>query len=229
MIDHDLHGLMPAERRLSPERKQQIKEQLMRQVQPEPQPAKGGRGRRVAAGLAAAAVLATGGIAAAGAFGGPDAEQVAQVIENSEDASSVHLDGWRPALRAESVACIGSGQSPLTDPRESGNTSASEFPLEEMLTAEHLVEECTAGTDWARVNGGFDPEQPRRASVTDATRSLSSRSTGCPVRKRAPTSGPSRRRTLRRSTECEGWRWRSWPTQMSAPGWTAPFSGLKPR
>lgn len=159
MIDHDLHGLMPAERRLSPERKQQIKEQLMQKVQPEPQPAKGRRGRRVAAGLAATAVLATGGIAAAGVFGGPDAEQAAQVIENSEDAASVHLDGWRPALRAESVACIGSDQSPLADPRESGNTSASEFPLEEMLTAEHLVEECTEGTDWARVNGGFDPEQ----------------------------------------------------------------------
>lgn len=159
MNDHDLQDLLPAERRLSPEHKQQIKERLMQQVQSEAQPATRGRGRRAVAGLAAAAVLATGGIAAAGAFGGPDAEQAAQVIENSEDAAVVHLEGWRPALRAESVACIDSGRSALTDPRESGNTSASEFPLEEMLTVERLVEECTAGTDWARVNGGFDPEQ----------------------------------------------------------------------
>ena len=47
----------------------------------------------------------------------------------------------------------------LTDPRETGNTAASEFPLEDTLTADRLVEECTSGNDWARSQGGFDAQQ----------------------------------------------------------------------
>lgn len=116
--------------------------------------------RRLTGGLVAAAVLATSGAAAAAiGFGGPDPEQAAQVVDNNIEEAQVHLEGWRPVLRSEFVACIGPDSNKLTDPRQTGNTPASEFPLEERLTADLLIEECASGNDWARSQGGFDPQQ----------------------------------------------------------------------
>lgn len=162
MIDEDLRDLMPAERWLPPHRKRQLKERLMHDIAAEDTPSRRRRpSRRLTGGLVAAAVLATSGAAAAalGFNGRPDPEQAGQVVENNATAAQVHLDGWRPELRSESVACIGPDSNKLTDPRETGNTPASEFPLEDNLTAELLIEECTSGNDWARSQGGFDPQQ----------------------------------------------------------------------
>jgi len=161
MIDDDLRDLMPAERRLPPHRKRQLKERLMHDIETHDAPIRGRRpSRRLTGGLVAAAVLATSGAAAAAiGFGGPDPEQAAQVIENNTEEAKVHLDGWRPVLRSEFVACIGPDSNKLTDPRETGTTPASEFPLEDNLTAALLIEECASGNDWARNQGGYDQQQ----------------------------------------------------------------------
>lgn len=166
MIDDGLRELVPHQPRLAPSRKQHIKEQLMHQIHSEhpiesKPPMKRWRSpkRRVAAGLVAATIMATGGAAAATfGFGSPDPQQAAQVIENSADRAAVHGEGWRPVLRSEFVACVGADSDKLTDPRMTGNTPASEFPLTELLTRDRLVEECTTGNDWARSQGGFDSD-----------------------------------------------------------------------
>ncbi len=159
MIDDDVRDLMPEERRLSPQRKQHLKERLMYDIEQETNAARQGHRtkRRLIGGLVAAAVVTTGGVAAAFGFSGPDPDQAAQVIENNSVAAQVHTDGWRPTLRSEFVACIGSDSPRLTDPRDTGSTSASEFPLEDVLTADLLIEECAVSNDWARSEGGFDP------------------------------------------------------------------------
>lgn len=159
MIDDELRDLMPAEQRLSSQRKHRLKERVMHNVRTDQAPTEKRRiTRRFVIGIAAVALATTAGVAAATElFDRPDPDQAAQVVENNLEAAAVHLDGWRPELRAESVACIGPDDSKLSDPREIGNTFASEFPLEEPLTEDLLIEECTIGNDWARSVGPFDP------------------------------------------------------------------------
>lgn len=87
--------------------------------------------RRLVGGIIAATVAVTGTAAAATVWlGGPDPQQAAQVTEQVKDpVAEIYNGDWRPSLRAESVACVGSDSQRLTDPRETGNTPASEFPL----------------------------------------------------------------------------------------------------
>jgi hypothetical protein len=79
----------------------------------------------------------------------PDPAHVARVAEVFRARSSVHTPGWRWGLRAEDVHCNFPDGSAM-------QTSASEFPMEQALTAEHFVQECSQGNDAARMVGGFD-------------------------------------------------------------------------
>lgn len=162
MIDDDLRNLMPVEQKLSPQRKQQLKEHIMSDIETPVRPIERKRAkRRLVGGLVAASVLAAS-TATVAAFwlGGPDPQQSKQVVDKVPNpVAERYLDGWRPTLRSESVACIGTNSDKLTDDRETGTTSASEFPLADNLTAELLIKECTSGNDEARLQGGFDPAQ----------------------------------------------------------------------
>lgn len=79
----------------------------------------------------------------------PDPAHVARVAEVFSRVSAAHTPGWRWELRAEDVACWFPDGGAM-------RTSASEFPMEQALTAEHLVQECSQGNDSARMAGGFD-------------------------------------------------------------------------
>lgn len=174
MIDEDLRKLATVEDRLSSHARARLKERIMESITtdtastvPEPveatptghpRPARRHAKRRLVGGVIAATVAVTGTAAAATVWlGGPDPEQAAEVTEQVTDPVAEIYDGaWRPSLRAESVACIGSDSRRLTDPRETDNTSASEFPLAEDLTRDRLIDECATGNDWARSLGGYD-------------------------------------------------------------------------
>ncbi|HTO00612.1 MAG TPA: hypothetical protein VL068_08050 [Microthrixaceae bacterium] len=164
MIDNDLRNLIPAERRMSQHKKQQLKERIMEDIGTDSTPAQRRYPkRRLVGGLVAATVLVTGTATAAAVWlGGPDPQQAKQVVEKMPDpVAERYLGDWRPALRAEFVACIGPDSNRLTDPRETGDTSASEFPLADNLTVDLLITECTSGNDWARLEGGFDQDKAK--------------------------------------------------------------------
>ena len=163
MIEEHLRDLVPPERQLSPQRKHEIKEGLMQRITEEGQPCPVPRRRRRLIGGVVVAALASGGVAAATTIGlgQPDPEQSARVIRSHEEQATVHLDGWRPSLGAESVDCLGPATGKLTDPEVGIGTQASEFPLEEQLSTEILINECATRNDWARSEGGFDPGKAR--------------------------------------------------------------------
>lgn len=73
----------------------------------------------------------------------PDPAHVARVAEVFGARSA------RWGLRAEDVDCTFPDGSAM-------RTSASEFPMEQAVTAEHFVQECSQGNDSARMVGGFD-------------------------------------------------------------------------
>ena len=79
----------------------------------------------------------------------PDPANVTRVAEVFKARSRAHTPGWRWGLRAEDVQCYFADGSAM-------QTSASEFPMEQALTAEHLVQECSQGNDAARMVGGLD-------------------------------------------------------------------------
>lgn len=94
--------------------------------------------------VVAAALLLTATVAATGIFE-PDPESVQAVKTEGEQHADVHLEGWRPVLNAESVRCI------FPDGRAI-DTFASDFPLDQPLTVDRLIEECTTGNDLARTS-----------------------------------------------------------------------------
>ncbi|HEX6421022.1 MAG TPA: hypothetical protein VFZ77_21140 [Acidimicrobiales bacterium] len=135
----------------------QIDEDAGGRVPARPTPAgrrTGGRSRRRRAAVAAGvlAVTAGGGVAAATVLRtGPDPVESARVGEVFDGIEDAHLPGWRWELRAEAVTCV------FPDGQEAV-TAASEFPLDGLLTAELMVEECASGNDHARAQGGVDPD-----------------------------------------------------------------------
>jgi hypothetical protein len=76
----------------------------------------------------------------------PDPAHVARVQEIFAGVAGAHTSGWRWPLRAEDVVCW-FPEGPMM-------TSASEFPLDEAMVGQHLVDECTAGNDWASTQQG---------------------------------------------------------------------------
>lgn len=108
------------------------------------------RSRRAVSGLLAAAVLVSAGtVAATVSLTRPDPEQAAQVEREYSEQATVHLDGWRPELDAETVLCV------FPEPLESLETQASEFSLKHRMTSKDLAWECTEGNDVARIDGPF--------------------------------------------------------------------------
>jgi len=121
--------------------------------------------RRVAGGVALAATLVAGGIVAAAALGpGLDPERAARFDDGHASERRVHLEGWRPELNAERVRCT------FADGRPDADTLASEFPLAERMTVQHLIDECTSGNDSARTFGYVDAATAMLCSQTDALR-----------------------------------------------------------
>lgn len=99
--------------------------------------------RRGLVAVLATAVLLTAGVAAAAGIFSPDPADVETILDEYEGAADVHLPGWRPGLRTESVWC-------MYGPSEGAATQASEYPLDQALTPELLIAECATGNDVAR-------------------------------------------------------------------------------
>lgn len=113
-----------------------------------------GRRRRIV-GLATAAALVIGGsVATATGLSRPDPEQARQVQDTFTEEAVIHLGNWRPALDAEQVTCR------YRDTGQVSETHASEFPLDEPLTEDELIQECTTGTDIARGATGDVASEP---------------------------------------------------------------------
>ena len=152
MKESDLRAVLPPERRLPAERRNEIKEMLMQAVREDSSPifaeSPTRRRRRLAGGVAVALVVVGLGTAAAATVlnrDRPDAGEAATVndeIGSGSSVAEVHLGGWRPELSAERVECV--------LPTGRVDTSASEFPLEDLLAKDALVQECVAGNDLAR-------------------------------------------------------------------------------
>jgi hypothetical protein len=149
MNDEELRIVRPTERPLPPHRRTEIKEMLMPIIAKDTASARRGTRRRIT--LGAIAALVTVGAATAAAAGvisrdRPDPAQ-AQTVNREMGSDSplgeAHIEGWRPELSAETVECVLPKSDHLI-------TLASEFPLEDMLTERHLVDECTAGNDLVR-------------------------------------------------------------------------------
>lgn len=97
--------------------------------------------RRASIGFAVGALVVGAGTAAATVFvlDQPDPAQVDQVnaqIGSESPAGEAHFDGWRPELMSESVECRYGGDALVA--------SASDFPLENRMAAENLVEACAS-------------------------------------------------------------------------------------
>ena len=102
------------------------------------------RHRLAVAGAIVATALLGGSALATITMSSPDSKQSAQVEDDFSSVATLHLDGWRPELDAESVWCLfPETEGPL-------DTYAAEFPLDEPLTPARLARECTVGNDWAQ-------------------------------------------------------------------------------
>lgn len=88
-------------------------------------------------------VLTGAGAAVAAGLFSPDPEDVAAVIQEESAGTEVHLPGWRPELSTEAVWCMYSSS-------DGAWTSASWFPLDEVMALEDLMNECVGGNDVAR-------------------------------------------------------------------------------
>jgi hypothetical protein len=109
--------------------------------------------RRLIALVAASLMVLTGSVAiAAGVFRfQPDPDDVSTILDEHGGASDVHLKGWRPELSSERVWC-------LYDANGSGvATHASEYPLDEPLTKERLIDQCAKESNPFR--GKKDPAE----------------------------------------------------------------------
>lgn len=171
MNEEELRAAFPPERHLPVDRRRDIKEILMQAVQEEsslratasPRP----RRRRIAGGVAVAVVVAGLGTAVAAAVlnrDRPDPHEAAVINEemgSRSPAAGVHLEGWRPELSSETVRCV--------LPEGVIETWASEFPLEDLLTIEALVQECVSGNDLARNSAGGVRAASARVCATDGT------------------------------------------------------------
>lgn len=100
------------------------------------------RRKRTVAVLAAAAMAISTGAVASGLFE-PDPQDLDTIITDASEHADVHLPGWRPSLRAETVWCF-------YDRSTYANTPVSEFPLDEALTKDRIATECTSGNDMVR-------------------------------------------------------------------------------
>ena len=100
------------------------------------------RRKRTVAVLAAAAMAISTGAVASGMFE-PDPQDLDTIITEASEHADVHLPGWRPSLRAETVWCF-------YDRSTYANTPVSEFPLDEALTKDRIATECTSGNDMVR-------------------------------------------------------------------------------
>lgn len=100
------------------------------------------RRTRTVVALAAALMVVSTGAVATGVFQ-PDPADVATIMDDAQEAADVHLPGWRPVLNAEDVWCHYPGGQSIRTP-------ASEFPLDEPLTLDHITAEC-ATNDLARI------------------------------------------------------------------------------
>lgn len=114
--------------------------------------------RRWAYATGTALFIGTGAAGAALAAGnhGPSPTRAHSVEHTLDDHRAVHLPDWRQELNAETVQCFRATKD--GPPQLIVRTKASEFPIEEVLTRERLVEECASGTDAARQVGGFDSD-----------------------------------------------------------------------
>lgn len=72
-----------------------------------------------------------------------DPKDISTLLEKYDDVATLHSEGWRPELTSEFLWC-------LYEEGPGVQTAASEFPLDEPLTEEHLLEECSAGNDLVR-------------------------------------------------------------------------------
>ena len=103
--------------------------------------------------LAAAFLVATASMAgAAMTLLQPDPEQAAVVDEVFDPMrGEIHPLDWRPDLQAEQTKCLLPGADEFVQERLA--SIASNFPLEERLTVEHLATACTDGNAYASENG----------------------------------------------------------------------------
>ena len=126
--------------------------QLLSRIRATGEPARRPRRRRkrTVAVLAAAAMALSTGAVASGIFD-PDPQDLDTIIADASEAADVHLPGWRPSLRAETVWCF-------YDRSTYANTPVSEFPLDEALTKDRIADECTSGNDMVRSGQVGGPE-----------------------------------------------------------------------
>jgi hypothetical protein len=106
---------------------------------------------RVIVTVAGLMAVSGAGALAAGVFE-PDPADVAAILDAAEPHREVHLDGWRPELTSEVIVCAYEGGAGAL-------TSASEFPLDEPLTAAAITAECTHGNDTVRSGEAAAPEE----------------------------------------------------------------------
>lgn len=142
-LDEDPHG--PTAQRLRMQARS-LGERAVAIDRPSP------RGRIVIA-VTGILVLSGVGAFAAGVFD-PDPADVAAILDSAEEEGrfEVHLEGWRPELTSEVVICAyrdGPGAV----------TSASEFPLDEPLTHQALIDECVSGNDSVRSGEAPSPSE----------------------------------------------------------------------
>lgn len=125
---------------------------------------------RVVVAIAGLMAVSGAGALAAGVFE-PDPADIADILEAAEPHREVHLDGWRPELTSETIVCAYEGGAGAV-------TSASEFPLDEPLTAAAIAAECTDGNDAVRSGEAAAPEQTTLCggtlAVEDVERRLAS-------------------------------------------------------
>jgi hypothetical protein len=169
MNEHDeLADLFPPDRPVTPERRQEMKERLMVQVREAEQTGRR-RYRAIAGGVAAAVLVAAGlvvlltrgdsgsdadngdrvdvasdggGPSGDSGDGGQGAGLPAETYQQVEE-----LVGGRPSLDAESIGCVAPGTMPVN--AEVGvNEQLSHGPLDQPLTREALILQCTNGGDW---------------------------------------------------------------------------------
>ena len=102
---------------------------------------RGRRTRAVAVLVAAVMTLSTGAVAS-GLFQ-PDPQDLDTLVADAAEHAEVHLPGWRPVLRAETVWCFYDSSTHV-------DTLVSDFPLDEPLTKDLIATECTSGNDMLR-------------------------------------------------------------------------------
>lgn len=116
------------------------------------------RRKRTVAVLAAAAMAISTGAVASGLFE-PDPQDLDTIVTEASEHADVHLPGWRPSLRAETVWCF-------YDRSTYANTPVSEFPLDEALTRDRIATECSSGNDMVRSGQGAASEDLTFCSAT---------------------------------------------------------------